>query len=665
MENIKQKVLEELNKHWFPNLKFLYSDEVLDISLEILDELLKEEKKKFEDVLKIEKKDLTFDSFEDESLLDYFWSLLDHFKYINNTEKIRNIIEEFIPKLDDFWNYIAYNKEYYLALKYVNENTSLDEEQTRIMYLRLKDFKDRWINLPTNKQEKIKKINKKLSKLTQNFLNNITDNEGKFEYFIEKIDDIKNLPKEILELTSEKAKEKWLNWYLFDSDPTNYSAIMKYSDNRKIRQDFEKTKNTFASYWKYDNRRIILQILNLKDEKAKILWYKNYAEYSLNYKMAESPKQVIDLINDINKKSYKKAKEEIKYLKNYFKLRELNSYDLAYYSRKLKEEKYEIDEKELKKYFEFENVLKYLFDFVKWFYWIELKQIDIEKYDENIRIFEVYKDWNFISYYFLDPFYRKNKKSWAWANELRDNIYFWKDKKKQIVVNVCNFQKNKNTLLSIVDVETIFHEFWHAIHQMLSQSKYPELSWNQVEWDFVELPSQIHENWVMEKESLEKLAKHYETGEKLSDEIISRLEELKTFMSWCFVVMQNQFALLDMFLYSTKTPENIKELDNKILEIVNNYSIFERKKDYKMYCSFAHIFSWAYSAWYYSYMWAEIIEADVFAKIKEMWMFDRQVWEKFINTILWQGTRKKASELFFDFMWREVDNKAFLERKGL
>lgn len=675
---IKQRVLNELKEEWFPDLKFLFSDEVLDLSPRLLDELLEEEKREFEKLLLIENKDLSFESFEDDLPLDYFWSLLNHYQNIENTEKIRKIIEDFRPKLQDFWNYVAYNKDLFEKYIYVDKNCDLDEEQKRIMYLRIKAFKDRWIDLDKKSQDELKQLNKDLSKLSEDFSNNIVDSEAEFEYLITNFKDIKNLPKEVLDITKKKYQEKTSpqpspsqereqeDWWLFDADPTSYQAIMKYCTNEKIRKDFATENVLFASSGKYDNRENILNILKLKNRKSKILWYKNYAELSLNSKMADSPKQVFELIEWISDKANKKANEEISELKKYFKLDKIESYDLAYYSRIYKEEKYDIDDKELKKYFEFENTLSYLFNFVKEFLWLELKEIKTCSYNSDVRVYEVYLNWKLISYYFLDAFYVKNKRPWAWADNLREKEYFPKIK-LPIVVNVCNFQKaiKWKTTLSIRDTETLFHEFWHALHEMLSESKYSELSGFWVEWDFVELPSQLLENWVADRLSLAKLARHSETWESLSEQMLDKLDNLKTYMSGTFVARQNEFALLDMSLYTSEVSNNVEELDKKVLEIVNKYSIFKRGDDYKMYCSFGHIFGWWYAAWYYSYMWAEIIEADVFSKIKDLWMFDRNTWNKLLKTIIGQWTRKKASELFFDFMWREVDNTAFMERKGL
>jgi len=662
--NLKERIISELKNKNFPDLKFLFSSEVLEIATEILESELENEKVKFYDFLKLENSSLTFDSFEDESILDYFWSLLNHFESVESSDKVRNIIENFRPKLQDFSNEVAYNKPYFEKLEYVNNNVSLDSEQKRIMDLRIKSYKDRWIDLPFEKQEEIKKINKKLWELSDKFTNNIVDDEKTFEYLITDFELIKDLPKEVLEVAKEAWEEK--GGYLFDSDPTSYSAIMKYCTSQKIRQDFEKASYTTASAWKFDNREIVLELLKLKDAKAKLLWYKNYAELSLKDKMADSPEQVFELLNSTSEKAIKKSELDLKEVKDYFNLDHIETYDLAYYTRILKEEKYSLDEKVLKNYFEFEDVLSYLHRFIENFYSLEIKESNIESYNTDVRVYEIYKEGKLISYYFLDAFYRKWKRPWAWADNLREKEYFpfeW----VPVILNVCNFQKANSwkTTLYLRDVETLFHEFWHALHELLSESKYSELSGFWVEWDFVELPSQLLENWVSDKDSLKKLSKHIETWENFSDEIMSKLEKIKTFMTWVFVARQNEFALLDMSLYSSEIPKSTEELDRKILEIVNKYSIFKRGDDYKMYCSFNHIFGWWYAAGYYSYMWAEIIEADVFSRIKEMWMFSPITWEKLLKAIIWQWTRKKASELFFDFMWREVNNKAFMDRYGL
>ncbi|NVP17119.1 M3 family metallopeptidase [Candidatus Gracilibacteria bacterium] len=662
--NLKEKVISELKNKNFPDLKFLFSSEVLEIVTDILESELENEKIKFEDFLKQENSSLTFDSFEDDGVLYYLWSLLNHLENVDTSDKLREIIEDFRPKLQDFSNDLAYSKPYFEKLEYVFENTSLDSEQKRIMEKRIKAYKDRGIDLPSQKQEEIKKINKRLGELSDKFTNNIVDDEKTFEYLITDYEVIKNLPSDVLEIAKKAGEQK--GGYLFDSDPTSFSAIMKYCSDRKIRQDFELSGNTTSSKGNFDNRELVLEILKLKDAKAKILGYKNYAELSLNDKMANSPEQVFELLESISEKSVSKAKIELQDLKDYFGLQDLQTYDLAYYSRILREEKYEVDEKIIKQYFEFEDVLSYLHRFIEKFYSIEIKEIKVETYDSEVRIYEIYKENKLISYYFLDPYYRKTKRPGAWADNLREKEYL-PTQSVPVILNVCNFQKASSgkTTLYLRDVETLFHEFGHALHELLSESKYSELSGFGVEWDFVELPSQLLENWVSDKESLKNMSKHVETGEKLSDEMIEKIDNLKYFMTGMFLARQCEFALLDMSLYSSDIVGDIDALDKKILQIVNKYSIFKRGEDYKMYCSFNHIFGGGYAAGYYSYMWAEIIEADVFSKIKEMGMFSPETGEKLLKTIIGQGTRKKASELFFDFMGRDVDNKAFMKRYGI
>lgn len=661
MENIKNKVRLELEKNSFPDLNLLFSKEVLDISVDLLRELLIEEKQKFDELLKVKDSEISFETFDEFSELDYFWSLLSHYKWVNSDEQIRDIIEAFRPEFQDFSNEVSYNKRYYDMLCYCEKKSSLDEEQKRVMHLSIKSYKDRWINLEKIKQERLKELNKILSKLSDTFWNNVVDDEKLFEYIIEDFEIIKDLPEDVLNSAKKTAEEKEKKGYLFTAEPSWYIWIMKYCSSSKVRSDFEKARNSFASSGKFDNRWVVLDILKFREEKAQILWYKNHAELSLNNKMADSPEQVFSLISEIQLKANKKAKLEIEVLKKYFDLNHINTYDFAFYSRIYKEKEYKINDKELKTYFKYEEVLKYLHNFVKDFYWLELKEIKVPSYSNEVKTYEVYKAWVLISYYLLDPFYRETKRWWAWADNLREKF----NDKIPLVINVCNFQKSEVILLSMLDVETIFHEFWHAIHEMLSESDHSELSWFGVEWDFVELPSQILENWVTERDSLKNLAKHFETKKPISKELLDNLDKLKTYMSWNFTSRQSEFALMDMSLYSSKVPKDIEELDKKVLDLVNSNLLWERWEDYKMYTSFGHIFGWWYSAGYFSYMWAEIIEADIFAEIKREGMFKREVWERFLNTILAQWTKKPAKELFFDFMWREVNPRAFYQRKGL
>jgi len=659
-EELKQNILAEIQKNEFPNLAFLYEQESLKLFPEILQELLIEEKEKFQKIISTPKEELKFSDFQDFDELKYLFMLLNHIDMVDKSEITQKIIEDFEPLYTDFSNEMTFSLPYYERICYVLENETLDSEQTRILELEKKNFELAWINLEKDIQEEIKKINLELAKLSLEFQNNIVASKNKFFYHISSFDSIKELPEATLENARKRAEKEKKTWYIFDADPTAFWDIMEYCQDENIRKDFSEARNQFATESENDNTIVVLQILKLKEQKAKLMGYNNFAEVSLSTKMAKEPKVVFELLEWITQKAREKAQIEIEELKNHFGLSKLQSWDSAYYSRKLKEEKYGLDEKELKKYFEYENVKSYLFDFISCFYGVEMKQINVKTYHPDALLFKVYKEEKLISYYLLDPFYRSSKRPWAWADNPRGRF----GEKVPFIVNVCNFQKqNGQTLLTMRDVETLFHEFGHALHEMLSESRYSDLSGFNVEWDFVELPSQIHENWVGTRESLEKLGKHFETGEKIPNEMLDTLDTLKTYMSGLFTLRQNEFALLDMKLYSQKAPETVQELDKNALEIANSVSIFKREENYKMYASFGHIFGWWYAAWYYSYMWAEILEADVFERIYELWMFDRNVGEKFISTILWQGTKKEASELFKDFMGRELSSVAFMKRK--
>lgn len=669
---IKEKIISELNRNDFPNLEFLFSEEVLDNALDLFRELLETEKAKFEETLKTSNEELNFEKIfynpEDNDNLWYFWALLNHLSGVNDSEKIRNIIDDFEQEYQEFADYVGFSKDYYDKIVYISENETLDAEQSRIVSETIKWFKLKWINLSLDKQNQIKEINLKLADITNKFNKNCLDSQAEYEFVINDFEIIKEVPEDVLKLAKNLAEEKNISGWLFNADPTFYTNLMTYCSDKSVREKLLKDRASFASSWKFDNREIVLEILKLKLEKAKILWYKNYAEYSLESKMASSPDEVKKLIEWISIKAKDKAISEIENIKNYFKISEFEAWDLWYYENKLIKEKYEIDEKEIKKYFKLENVLAYLFDFVSKFYSLELKEIKTPVYNDDVKVFEVWRKWKFISYYMIDLFYRKEKRAWAWADNLRSRDYSKEFKREPLIINCCNFQKQTetDTLISMRDAETIFHEFGHALHEMLSESKYSSLSWFNVEWDFVELPSQIHENWVWERESLKLLSKHHITWEPLSEEILDKFKKLKNLSSWYFTTRQNEFALLDMMFYTLEElPETIEELDKINLDFVNKIWLFERWEYYKTYATFSHIFWGWYAAGYYSYMWAEILEAQAWEHIKANGIFNPEIGEKFISTILGQGSRKDASELFRDFVGQDVSADSFMKRKWL
>ncbi len=666
---MKEQLLNELSKKWIPNLSLFVQPEALKVLPELLNELLNEDKKWFQDFLAIKNEELKFDDISFDSKFLYLRSILDTLLSMWNGWELRDIVLGFIWKFQDFCNEKDYSVEYYNKLVWMDENMDFDDEQKRLLYLMITECKNRWIDLSIEKQGKIKELNKKIVELWEKFKNNLKDEQSEFSYYFSDDSTLKDLSKPLLEKAKLAAWGK--GWYLFDADPNWLIDIIRYCTDPKIRKEIYDIRELWATKWKYDNREVVLQLLKLNDEKAKIMWYKDAWSMFLVDTMAWSPERAKDFISKISKKAHEKAKFECERLKKYFWLDELNYYDLSYYSRKYKEKNYQINDEEIKQYFEFNHVVSWMFDFAEKFFGITMKYI--ESGDQWGIWYEVYYQWKKISYFMLDAFYRKGKRAWAWTNVLRNKS----EDHLPILTNVSNFSKVENwtTLLDMYDVETLFHEFWHAVHVMIGKSRYSWLTafnakWSlmepsNVEWDFVELPSQLLENRVNDVESLEKLSCHYQTWEHLPKDILDKLDKLSTYGMWNWVLRQNELALVDLNLYTSDIPSSVEELDKKILEIVNKNSIFQRWEEYKMYCSFLHIFGWWYEAKYYSYMRADQLQADVFSKIKKEWMMDPKVWKEYLEKILAQWALKPWKELFFDFMWRDVSEQALIEKYWL
>ena len=670
---MKSQILNALSQSWIPDFSLFLSSESEKEVLALLFNLLEQEKNNFhtllaklqdnssrEALLNLPNEQL-FEILElnvNENQLSTLWNLVNHLYSVGLTPKFREIIEQFQGEYLAFADEISYSQDYYLINRDAAQKEGRTSEEIRIFTLRLEDFEHRGINQPEAIQSQIKTINQKIAKLSDQIQNNVVDDQQNFSYTTDNLEAFSHMPALSLEKIKNTSKESWK--LTIDADPNILIDILRYCDDSQIRQDIYWIREERASKAPYNNKPLILELLKLEEEKAKLLWYWSFADYQLKLRMAGSSENAKNMIQQIFEKAFPKAQEEIETLKNHYQLDKLEPRDLAYYTRKYKEEVFELQEEKLKEYFEFTHVLNWLHSFVGKFFGIEIKKTWETK--DNLY-YEVFKDWNLISYFFLDAFYRPGKRPGAWADILRAK----NTNQLPIILNVCNFQKVQSwpTLLKLSDVETLFHEFGHALHAMLAESKYAELNGFNVEWDFVELPSQLLERWASEAESLQQLSKHYQTWAPLPNKSLENIKKLSTFMMGNWVIRQNELAILDLTLYSESTPENIETLDQKILKIVNQYSLFKRDEKYQMYCSFLHIFGGGYAAGYYSYMRAEALEADVFSKIKKKGLFNPEIWHLYRDQILAQGTKKPAIELFEDFMGRELDPQALIEKYDL
>jgi oligopeptidase A len=673
---IKEKrIIEELDNPGIPNLKLMFSPEYITVIPWLLDKLLKAKIKEQEMLHRIPKEKLTYSLLYNENSethfrLNYLWSLVNQYKWLNDSKELRDILAYFMPKIMAFWNKCTYDKDEFEMARYWLENIELDEEQKLIMEKTIKNFEDRWIHLPLEKTERLKTINLEMSTLSKNFSETLLDAQKQFRHFFATDEFLKEMPEDLLRLAKMKAKAEGLDWYLFDASQWDIISILSYCSSSEVRREFMVFTRSIATSWKFDNRENCLKMLQNREELSHILGYENFAEWRLVDEMSGSPEKVMEILEEIQKASMIKWQKDLEILKEYFWIDEIKAWDVSYYARIYRQKEFDIDEKVIRRYFEYDDVLNWLKLVAKEFWDVEMVEIDWEKYNEDLKYFEIYKDGKFKWHYIIDPFSRENKKNWAWNSSLRQKrIVNWRLINAIWMTSLWVSKWNKWWILIWRQrAISIFHEFGHAFHSFLWKSKYPQLigtAW--MERDFVELPSTFMENFVLERESLKRFALDYETREPISDEILEKFEKSRNFLSWI-----NQFGLLDksfldLELHRWEAPKTVEELDERVYQILKKYSFFEfSKEESMMHWWFAHIFQWAYSSIYYSYIWAWILNAHVLKPFKQNWMFHRETADRYIDKIISEWSRKRATELYKDFTWEEwISILPYLENANL
>lgn len=660
---IQEKILQELNKIDLPNLEFLYDENTIEHIPFVLDRLIEQKQVEFYKLLEtpLDKVDWNLiKKFSQDDKLNYLYSLVINLNNVKGTDQVRFIIQMFQDKLVNLQNEMTYSKPYYQIYKTIQKDTTLNAEEKRIVDKAVKMFELSWIGLDDEKIATLKTINQKLTKLSYDFGENLLNEQKNYSYYIDSIKTIEDIPEDILSIAKEAAKKEWKEWYLFHVNIADY--LITYCTDTNVRKEVRNSYKSFASTWKYDNSDYVVQMLKLRQQMAELLWYNNYWEYSLSDKMAPNPEYVMEQEDKIRDKAVIKADKEIQEIKDFFNIDTVDVWDHGYYTRLLKKDKYDFDSSVLREYFEYNKVIEWLFNTANKLYWLEFVLTDAKMYDKSISVYKVIKDWDIKWYYILDPFYNPDKSSWAWADIVRSRqLVSWKSR-LPIVMNVMNISAwEDKTLLDHYEVATIFHEFGHALHALLSVSNYSDLNWFSVEWDFVELPSQLMENWAY-WEWLKSFSFHHETWEPISDDLISKIQNLKTFSTWVMTITQIIYSRLDMWLHTNKI--NSKQDLEKVVDwIFDNIAYFKTDKSRSLYNSFSHIFNGWYSAGYYSYLWAEIIEADVYAQFAKNGLFDKDTAQRFYDTILSQWSIKPAIELFKDFMWRDISLEWFYVKK--
>ncbi|WP_428022931.1 M3 family metallopeptidase [Arcobacter sp.] len=644
----------------------------LENKKELLELKLKESKEEIEKLLQIENK--TYENFvkpyqEIGESINIFITPIFHLDSVKNSEITTKVHEDCLPLISIYETELSQNVNIYTSLKDIQYNYKyiLNDIQKKVLENEIRDFELSGCHLNNNLKERLKEINLRQSELSHKFSQNLLNATNSYEMIVEDYEDVKEIPESDLELA--KFEEEGKTKYKFTLQMPSYIAYITYGTNREKREEIYKAYCTRAP----ENGKIIEEILALKDEKSKILGFSSYAEYSLSTKMAKREDDVINFLYELAQKGKDGGEKEIEEIKEFAKkdgIEDLKSYDISYYSEKLKKEKYDLDEEFYRPYFEKESVLKGFFDFLNSIFDIEFKPANTTTWDEKATAYDIYEKGKISSRIYIDLESRKDKRGGAWMNNWHS---YYVDKHNNIHLPtafiVCNFpQSTKKTksLLRHSDVVTLFHEMGHALHHLLSKIEEPFISGIAgVAWDTVEFPSQFLEYFSYDKTVLKQFAKHYKTGETLPDTAIDKIIKARNFQSSLNMIRQVEFALFDFKLHQKlyKTEEDVQKLLN---EIRDEISIIKPPIYNKFQNGFSHIFGGGYAAGYYSYKWAEVLSADAYYMfIESENSFNKELALKYKETILEKGGSADMNELFYEFAHREPSVDSLLKIDGI
>lgn len=615
-------------------------------------------------------------------LLEKVSGVLFNLNAAETNEKIQEVTRDASPKLSAFDNEIKQNKKLWSRIKSVynhRDQYQLDPEQLMLLEKTYKGFVRSGADLEGAQKDRYKEVSMELSKLSLQFGENLLAETNAYELVIDQEENLRGLPKDVLSRASSAAKKKgYEGKWLFTLQAPSFGPFMEHADNRELREQLYRAYMSKALKGdKFDNQEIIKNLVKLRAEKVELLGYSTYATYVMEERMAENPDKVIAFLNDLLERSLPKAKEEVEELREFMKSlgveHELQRWDWAYYSEKLRKKKYDLDDELTKPYFKLENVISGVFKTAERLYGISFnRRNDIPVYHEEVETYEVLdqETGEITAVFYADFFPREGKRGGAWMTSFRDQKQL--DGKKSIphVSIVCNFTPSSEdvpSLLKFDEVKTLFHEFGHALHGMLANTRYGSLSGTHVYWDFVELPSQIMENWCYEKECLDLFAHHFETGDLIPEDYVKRLKASAIYHEAYATVRQLSFGLLDinwhhLSLEQAGTIEDVKAVERDAFAPTD---LFPAVPDTNMSVQFGHIFGGGYAAGYYSYKWAEVLDADAFSVFLENGVFDPQTAKSFKDTILSKGGTQHPMELYKKFRGQEPKPDALLKRAGL
>ena len=616
--------------------------------------------------------------------LDVISHLFFNLNSAETNDELQKIAQEVSPLLSAFSSKISQNEKLFSRIKTVfdaQKHFDLNEEQQTLLDETYKGFVRSGALLNDENKKLLEKINAELSLKSLQFGQNVLASTNAYFKNITDENELAGIPAAIIDQYKADAKERDLEGYVITLGYPSYLPAITYAENRELRAEFALAngKKSFDG-GEFDNQNLVKELIQLKQKKAELLGFQNYATYVLEERMAKNTSKVFEFLKELSEKAKPFAHQEVLELKKLAErdgIAEMQSYDHAFYSEKMRKQKFDLNDEELKPYFQLERVQEAVFSLAKKLFNLDFKEnTEIDKYHEEVKTYEIYEVGSpkledgsientlakFKALLYVDYFPRKGKRAGAWMTSFQNQYKKNGEEKRPHISIVCNFSKpTKNTpsLLTFQEVTTLFHEFGHALHGVLANTMYPNLSGTSVKWDFVELPSQFLENYCYEPEFLKSFAKHYETGEVLSDEKIEKLSASKNFMEGYQTLRQVGLATLDMKYHTEFEGENsIKTFEDATLADMQLYPV---NKETAISPSFSHIFAGGYSAGYYSYKWAEVLDADAFQYFKEEGIFNKEIAGKY-KKLLESGGSKDPMDLYKNFRGSEPNVESLLKR---
>jgi len=612
--------------------------------------------------------------------LDRTWSPVAHLNSVMDEEALRTAYNACLPKLSEYATEVGQNRALYAGFRAVAEQESLDAPRRKLVKNALRDFRLSGVDLAADKQARYKAISQEFAQLTSRYEENLLDATNAWSKHIEDLSALVGLPDSILALARQTAADRGKTGWVLTLDHPSYLPVMTYADDRELRRELYQAHCTRASdqgphAGRWDNTQIMARILELRHELALLLGFANYAEHSLATKMARSTAEVMGFLDDLAERSVAQARRELEELAQFaaeqYGCERIESWDLTYYSEKLRKYRYEITAEELRPYFPLPRVLTGLFEVVERLFGIRVREVaGVETWHPDVRFFEIRDQTGELrGQLYLDPFARQKKRGGAWMDVCLDRFHTDRRHQTPVAYLVCNFTppvEGRPSLLTHDEVETLFHELGHGLQHLLTRIDYPAIAGiNGVPWDAVELPSQFLENWCWKREALDLLSGHVDTGEPLPEALYQRLRAAKNFQSAMQLVRQLEFSLFDFRLHLEYNPQQGGRIYEILEQVRARVAVLKPPAFNRFAHGFSHIFSGGYGAGYYSYKWAEVLSADAFSLFEERGLFNPDAGRAFRTTILEQGGSADAMDLYMDFRGREPTIDALLRHSGI